>query len=82
MPVLELAGFATVLAVIGGLELIDRTSFALIGIAARVRALGAWLGGASAFVVTTVIAVAIGATLEGLLGPARLDWLRVGGVCS
>jgi putative Ca2+/H+ antiporter (TMEM165/GDT1 family) len=74
-----LTGFVTVFAVIGGLELIDRTSFALIGLSARVRALGAWLGGASAFVATTAIAVVAGAALEGVLGPGRLDALRVAG---
>ncbi len=72
-------GFAVVLAVVGGLELVDRTSFALIGLATRLRPLGAWLGGASAFVLTTVLAVLVGASLEGLLGGGRLDWLRVGG---
>jgi len=74
-----LAGFVTVLAVIGGLELIDRTSFALIGLAARTRALGAWLGGTAAFVVTTVIAVAVGSALEGFLGTGRLNLLRFAG---
>ncbi len=72
-------GFAVVLAVVGGLELVDRTSFALIGLATRLRPLGAWLGAASAFVLTTVLAVLVGASLEGLLGGGRLDWLRVGG---
>jgi putative Ca2+/H+ antiporter (TMEM165/GDT1 family) len=75
----SLAGFATVFAVIGGLELVDRTSFALIGIAARARALGAWLGGASAFGIVTGIAVGIGTALEGALGPGRLGLLRLAG---
>jgi putative Ca2+/H+ antiporter (TMEM165/GDT1 family) len=79
MPGFAFAGFVTVLAVIGGLELIDRTSFALIGVAARARPLGAWLGGASAFVSTTVLAVVVGTTLEGVLGPGRVGWLRFGG---
>jgi len=79
MPGAALAGVVTVLAVIGGLELIDRTSFALIGLSARARALGAWLGASSAFVTTTVLAVVVGAALEGFLGPGRLDWLRIGG---
>ena len=74
-----LGGVATVFAVIGGLELIDRTSFALIGLSARARALGAFVGGAGAFVVTTVIAVGVGTALEGLLGPSRLGWLRFAG---
>jgi putative Ca2+/H+ antiporter (TMEM165/GDT1 family) len=72
-------GFAVVLAVVGGLELIDRTSFALIGLATRLRPLGAWLGGASAFVATTVLAVAVGSALEGLLGAGRVGWLRIAG---
>ncbi len=79
MPAGSVLGAVVVLAIVGGLELIDRTSFALIALSARVRALGAWLGGAAAFVATTVIAVAVGATLDGLLGPARLDLLRVAG---
>ncbi len=79
MPAATVVGLVTVFAVIGGLELIDRTSFALIGLAARARALGAWLGGSAAFVTTTVLAVGIGTALEGVLGPARLDDLRIAG---
>ncbi len=79
MPAGTLVGALVVLAIIGGLELIDRTSFALIALSARVRALGAWVGGAAAFVTTTVLAVAVGTTLTGLLGPGRLDLLRVAG---
>jgi Ca2+/H+ antiporter, TMEM165/GDT1 family len=74
-----LLGVATVLLVIGGLETFDRTSFALIGVAARARPLGAWTGGSAAFVLTTVLAVAVGSLLEGLLGPSRIDQLRVAG---
>jgi putative Ca2+/H+ antiporter (TMEM165/GDT1 family) len=74
-----LVGFATVVAVIGGLELIDRTSFALIGLAARARPLGAWLGGAAAFLSTTVLAVVVGSALEGVFGPGRIGWLRFAG---
>jgi Ca2+/H+ antiporter, TMEM165/GDT1 family len=74
-----LAGLLTVLAVIGGLELVDRTSFALIGIAARARAVGAWLGGSAAFVATTALAVGLGTVLEGVLGPSRLGELRLAG---
>ncbi len=73
------AGPLVVFAVIGGLELIDRTSFALIGLAARSRALGAWSGAAVAFLLTTGIAVGVGAGLEDLLGPERLRWLRLAG---
>ena len=79
MPGGALYGFAVVLAVVGGLELVDRTSFALIGLSARLRPLGAWLGGASAFVATTVLAVVVGSALEGVLGPSRLGALRFAG---
>jgi len=74
-----LYGFVVVFGVVGGLELIDRTSFALIGLSARLRPFGAWLGGAAAFVATTGIAVAVGAALEGFLGGGRIEWLRVAG---
>lgn len=74
-----LSGFAVVIAVIGGLELIDRTSFALIAIAARSRAGPTWAGGASAFLLSTLIAVTVGAALAAALGPAHVAWLRIGG---
>ncbi len=74
-----LGGAVVVLAVVGGLELVDRTSFALIALAARSRPLGAWAGGASAFVATTVIAVAVGASIEASLGEGRVRWVRLAG---
>ena len=74
-----LYGLAVVFAVIGGLELVDRTSFALIALAARSRGPGTWVGGAAAFVTTTALAVAVGAGLAGVLGPAHVGLLRVGG---
>ncbi|HTW55242.1 MAG TPA: TMEM165/GDT1 family protein [Thermoplasmata archaeon] len=74
-----LAGIAVVLAVIGGLEIVDRTSFALITLATRAPARPTWIGGAAAFVLTTVIAVTAGAALVDLLGRSRLPWLRVAG---
>jgi putative Ca2+/H+ antiporter (TMEM165/GDT1 family) len=79
MAAATLVGVVTVLAVIGGLETVDRTSFALIGIAARARPLGAWAGGAAAFTLTTVLAVVAGTALVGVLGPSRVDLLRVAG---
>lgn len=75
----SLDGLVIVLAVIGGLELVDRTSFALIALAARTRPLGAWAGGAVAFVSTTVLAVLIGAGLEEVIGPGGIRWLRLAG---
>ncbi len=74
-----LDGFVVVLAVVGGLELVDRTSFALIALAARGHPGPTWLGGASAFVLTTGIAVTIGAALAAAIGPGRIGLLRAGG---
>ena len=75
----ELSGFFVVLVVIGGLELFDRTSFALIALAARARPGPTWAGAAIAFVLTTVIAVTVGTAVVDLLGSDRLAWVRVGG---
>src|SRR5208282_50350 len=64
---------------IGGLELVDRTSFALIALATRNRPFPTWAGGACGFVLTTGLAVLIGAALETALGPGRIELVRVGG---
>jgi len=74
-----LGGFAVVFGVIGILEVFDRTSFALIALAARSHPFRSWVGGASAFVITTAIAVTAGAALGDLLGSGRIDLLRVAG---
>jgi putative Ca2+/H+ antiporter (TMEM165/GDT1 family) len=73
-----IASFVIVFAVIGGTELVDRTNFALIGLAAKNRPLPVWAGAAAAFVVTTTIAVVIGAALLAALG-GQVVYLRVGG---
>ena len=70
--------FLLVLAVVGGLELMDRTNFALIGFAARHRPWPTWVGAASAFVVTSALAVAIGTALVAVLRD-DLIYLRLGG---
>ncbi len=72
-------GFLIVFGVVGGLELFDRTSFALIAIAARSRPLPTFAGGALAFVGSTVVAVTVGTVLADVLGPGRIGWLRVAG---
>jgi putative Ca2+/H+ antiporter (TMEM165/GDT1 family) len=74
-----LGGFAVVFAVVGGLEVFDRTSFSLIALAARSHPFQTWVGGAAAFVVTSSIAVTLGSALVDLLGPGRIGWLRVAG---
>jgi len=72
-------GFAVVFAVIGVLEVFDRTSFALIALAARSHPFQTWVGGALAFVATSAIAVSVGSALSDLLGPSRIGLLRVAG---
>jgi putative Ca2+/H+ antiporter (TMEM165/GDT1 family) len=72
-------GFVVVFAIVGGFELFDRTSFALIVLAARARPFPTWAGGALAFVASTVVAVTAGAALATVLGPSRVGWLRVAG---
>ncbi len=79
MPAPSLYGFVVVLLVIGGLELLDRTSFALIALAARSHPFGTWAGGSAAFVVTTLLSVGLGAGLSTLFGPDRIGYLRVAG---
>jgi Ca2+/H+ antiporter, TMEM165/GDT1 family len=72
-------GFVVVLAVVGGLELIDRTSFALMALAARGHPGPTWVGGSIGFVLTSALAVTIGAVLVEAIGPGRLGLLRAGG---
>ncbi len=72
-------GFVVVFAVIGFLELFDRTSFALLALAARAKPWPTFAGGALAFVATTALSVSVGAALVDLLGPSRIGWVRVAG---
>jgi putative Ca2+/H+ antiporter (TMEM165/GDT1 family) len=70
--------FFLVLAVVGGVELLDRTNFALIGLAARRPPFPAWAGAATAFVITSAISVIVGAALVAALS-GHLFYLRLGG---
>ena len=79
MDLAYVGGFAVVFAVIGGFELVDRTSFALIALSTRNRPFPSWAGAALAFVLTTAVAVSVGAALASLLGPSHLGLLRVAG---
>ncbi|MCI4323894.1 MAG: TMEM165/GDT1 family protein [Thermoplasmata archaeon] len=74
----DLGIFLIVFAVVGGTELIDRTHFAVIGLSAKQPPLPTWIGAAGAFLITTGIAIVIGATLVDLLG-GQLVYLRLGG---
>jgi putative Ca2+/H+ antiporter (TMEM165/GDT1 family) len=73
-----LVSFVLVFAIIGGTEFIDRTSFALIGLAARHRPAAVWAGGALAFVITTGLAVVIGTALTVAVG-GDVQYLRLAG---
>jgi putative Ca2+/H+ antiporter (TMEM165/GDT1 family) len=70
--------FVIVFAVIAGTELVDRTNFALIGLAAKNPPLPVWAGAAGAFLITTGVAVVAGALLVDALR-SEIVWLRVGG---
>ena len=72
------SSFFIVFAVIGLTELVDRTNFALIGLAARYRPLSVWAGATVAFWTTTLLAVGIGAALLSALG-GQILYLRLGG---
>lgn len=73
-----LSSFLIVFAVVGLTELVDRTNFALIGLAARYRPLSVWAGATVAFWTTTLLAVGIGAALLTALG-GQILYLRLGG---
>ena len=70
--------FVVVFAVIGGTELVDRTNFALIGLASHAEPRSVWAGASAAFVLTTALAVLIGAALLAALG-GHVLYLRLGG---
>lgn len=74
----DVLAFLTVLVVVGGFELADRTNFALIGLASREPPLSVWAGAASAFAVTTLLSVVIGTALLALLG-GQVVYLRLAG---
>jgi Ca2+/H+ antiporter, TMEM165/GDT1 family len=70
--------FAFVFAVIGGLELLDRTCFALIAFSSKHPAFQTWAGAAAAFLATTALSVIVGGGLEQAFH-RELVWVRVGG---
>jgi len=74
-----LLGIATVLALIGGFELVDRSNLSLIAYASRHDPWDSWIGASLAFVSVSAIAVSVGALLIGVLGPGRLGEVRAGG---
>lgn len=78
MSYAPLAGFLLVFAVIGGTELIDRTFFALVGLATRYHPGQLWAGASLAFVLTTLLAIGIGDALVRAFS-GDLFWVRLGG---
>ncbi len=82
MVAVYLTGLLVVFAVVGGVELFDRTSFSVIALASRGHPVPTWAGAATAFVASTAIAVSVGAALVALLGPSRVGLVRAGaGAC-
>lgn len=78
MTLFDLPGYVVVFVIIGGTELLDRTNFALIGLAAKYSPARVWAGAAGAFAVTTALSVAIGAALLAALH-GQTVYLRLGG---
>jgi Ca2+/H+ antiporter, TMEM165/GDT1 family len=72
--------FALVFVVIAGTELVDRTNFALIGLAAKNPPLNVWVGAAAAFLVTTGTAVVASAVLVEVLSGEIVVLRVVGGL--
>lgn len=70
--------FAFVFLFIGGIELLDRTSFALIAFSSKHPPFPTWAGAALAFVFTSAISVVVGGTLQSAFHQ-ELVWVRVGG---
>ena len=79
MTASALPAVLVVFAVVGGLELVDRTNFSLIALAARQSPWHTFLGGALAFVASTIIAVSAGAALVAAIGAQNIGLLRVAG---
>jgi Ca2+/H+ antiporter, TMEM165/GDT1 family len=73
-----LVAFLVVYGVIAGLELVDRTNFAVLGLAAKNSPRTVWAGASSAFLLTSALSVTIGSALVALLH-GSLQYLRVGG---
>jgi putative Ca2+/H+ antiporter (TMEM165/GDT1 family) len=71
--------FLLVFGVILGLELVDRTNFATMALAARQPARPTWVGATLGFVAVSAIACTIGAVFISVLGPHNIDYLRIGG---
>lgn len=67
-----------VFATIFGFELVDRTNFAVIGLASRFDPRRVWMGAAGAFVVASVISVALGYALLAAV-PSYLPLVQVAG---
>ena len=79
MSTSALAGALVVFAVVGGLELVDRTNFSLIALASRQSPWHTFLGGTLAFVAATLVAVSAGAALVAAIGSQNIGLLRIAG---
>lgn len=73
-----LEAFVVVYGTIALIELLDRTHFAVIGLASRQPFLPTWAGASVAFVVTTSIAILLGTLLIALVG-GDLRIVQLGG---
>jgi len=73
---LSLASFATIAATLFVTELTDKDSILLIAVSTKVRARLAFSAGATAFVITTTLIVALGSLLAAVV---PVGWVRLAG---
>ncbi|HEV2167206.1 MAG TPA: TMEM165/GDT1 family protein [Thermoplasmata archaeon] len=74
----SLPDLLVVFALIALVELLDRSNFALIGLASRRSGLATWAGAAAAFLLTSAVAVGVGTVVLAYL-VADLRWVQVAG---
>jgi len=78
MADLSLTAFATIAATIFVVELTDKDALLLLAVSTRVRALTAFLAGATAFIFTTTVIVAAGSLIVAVV---PVQWVRlIGGI--
>jgi putative Ca2+/H+ antiporter (TMEM165/GDT1 family) len=75
----DVVAFFTVLTLVGGFEIVDRSNLSLIAFSSRHNALRSWIGAAAAFVSVSAIAVTAGAVLLHSLGPGHIGEIRAAG---
>ncbi len=76
----NLVSFFLVLGIVGGVEFLDRTFYALLALSARYKPFPLWVGATLAYGLTVLIAVLAGAALGGALATYRPYVLLAAGI--